>query len=53
MKIKKANMFIKKNGLQCVAMLALAVTTMTSNVACMWFFGQGKMPKNYKKLRKF
>jgi len=53
MKMKKWNMLLKKNGLQCIAALALMVTTMTSNMACMWYFGQDEMPENYKKLRKF
>jgi len=49
MKMKK---FILKYG-SFVAALALLVTTMTENSACIFYMHQEKLPESAKKLRKF
>lgn len=44
--------FFKKHS-GFFAALALTVTTLNVNSACLWINGQPKLPANAKKLRKF
>ena len=37
----------------CVASLAVMMTVVTANSACVWFTHQEKLPEEAKKLRKF
>ena len=48
--------FISKNIVKLgsfVAALAVMMTTVTANSACIWFTHQEKLPADAKKLRKF
>ena len=51
MKSNKAKV-LKKCG-KVLASLALSVTSVNVNSACLWINGQPKLPKDAKKLRKF
>ena len=44
--------FFKKNS-TVLAALAIAVTTLTANLTCVFYAHQSKMPEGAKKLRKF
>ncbi|MBR6760813.1 MAG: cyclic lactone autoinducer peptide [Oscillospiraceae bacterium] len=51
MKHKIASMILKMSG--SLAALALIVTSVTANAACMWLTYQEEMPADAKQLRKF